>query len=174
MNNKNWVQETVIVICEGPTCQGCCYFSHCFRSHFPSSGSDVAGAPPLLEVEEQGDPLSARCPETSAARPARSPPPSHWPLSLPLLAVLTVEYVPPRGGNPGGLEGEGVQVQCCSPNRCLFVVWRYCRCSGPLSLASRLAGNDFQKSYRPKERYFKNDSVITIQNVWIEKKRCKR
>lgn len=121
MNNASREIETVIVICGFPTCQGCCCSSRCSRSHSPSSGSDAAGAPPLSEVEGQGDPSSARCPETWAARPAQTPPPT--PRSpFPLLpATLALEPAPQRGGGLGAPEGEAAQEECCSPGKSLSV-----------------------------------------------------
>ncbi len=123
MNDRDRAEETVIVICEFPTCRGCCCSSRCSRSHSPSSESDVAGAPPLSEVEGQGDPLSARCPETWAARPAQTPPPNPQPPSLPPLAALAVraERVPLREGSPEAPEGERDRAGCCSPERSLSV-----------------------------------------------------
>lgn len=123
MNDRDRKEETVIVICESPTCRGCCCSSHCSRSHSPSSESDVAGAPPLSEVEGQGDPLSAHCPETWAARPAQTPPPTPQPPSLPPLVTPAVraELVPPREESPGAPEGERDWAVCCSPERSLSV-----------------------------------------------------
>lgn len=123
MNDGDREEETVIVICELPTCQGCCCSSHCSRSHSPSSGSVSAGAPPLSEVEEQGDPSSARHPGTWAARPARTLPPTPQPPSFLPLATLAVwvEQVPPRERSPGAPEGERDQEGCCSPERSLSV-----------------------------------------------------
>ena len=153
MNDTDREEETVIVICERRTYRGCCCSSRCSRSHSPSSESDVAGAPPLSEVEGQGDPLSARCPETWAARPAQTPPPTPRPPSLPPLVTLAVrvERVPQGERSPVAPEGERVRAGCCSPERSLSVGWRCCRCSGPLSWASRLAGSGLQKNWRARE-----------------------
>lgn len=113
--------NTQICICTFPTCRGCCCSSHCSRSHSPSSESDVAGAPPLSEVEGQGDPSSARCPETWAAQPAQTPPPTPRFPWLLLLAIPAVEQVPLKGVSPEALEGEAGQAQCYSPQRSLSV-----------------------------------------------------
>lgn len=123
MKDGDGKEGTVMVICESPTGRGCCCSAHCSRSHFPSSESDVAGAPPLSEVEGQGDPLSARCPETWAVRPAQTPPPTPQPPSLPPPAALALkaERVPPRQRFPGSPEGGREQAGCCSPERSLSV-----------------------------------------------------
>lgn len=72
------------------TCQGCCCFSRCSRSHSPFSESAAAGAPPLSEVEGQGYPSSAPGPQTWAARSPLTLPPTPLSPSRPPPETLAV------------------------------------------------------------------------------------
>lgn len=137
--NRDKKKKTVIVICELRTCQGCCCSSHCSRSHSPSSESDAAGAPLLSEVEEEGDPSPARFPQTFPNPRCPSCPP-------PATLAVWMEQVLLKERSPGTPKGKREQVGCCSPGKSLAVGWRCCRCSRPLSSASRWACSGLQRN----------------------------